>query len=1171
MLTSSQHEALDITRHLSVTANAGSGKTMVLVERYLAILLARKASVSEVVAITFTDKAASELRRKISESVAKRIAEAPDDSHRTTLQELRDQLSGAVIGTIHWFCAKLLRDYPVEAGVDAAFVVPELVDQRAMLDAAVKETFEWILTKESSDPMRKRLFDVLRALGRSKLISIVHALMKRREQVQRWLNDGLYARTDEEVLALWQATLADVVHKATNDAQVLGDMNQLIAAARGRTAMKVREKFTTFLQTAAAADRVKQFDELLDLMVVDKGSARIGFFGNGSQDGVADAAKRLREKQKAIAELVEFVGTGEDDGHRALLRHTRVLLEVYQIASEKYEEKKIENAYLDFDDLQLRTEHLLRNTTVLERLARRFKFIMVDEYQDTNRLQYEILLPLVYELSRGNLFIVGDPKQSIYGFRDADVAVFNQTKAEIKGNSGGGVVLNESFRLLRDVAAFVNRIFEPLMTSEQGEFDVGYDRLIRGRQNTASGRVEMILREAGEGEDSEPTASEPELIARRIVQLLAEPYQIFSKDEQPRALRFSDIAILIRSRTGLGALEEALIHHNIPYLISGGIKYFQTQGIYDFYNYFRFLLNTDDDVALVGILRSPFFTVSDAELFELAFERKGVLWKTLATAKGKGTSASLARAFELLSAHLELASRLPVPELVNRIMDDTAYAGFVEGSARPEQLFANLEKLKRIALRYEQQGFTNLYDFTGRLKSLIEEEEDEGQAAVDVSADAVKVMTIHVAKGLEFPVVILPSLERTFLRDDDPFLDNALGLGFSASNEEKIPIVEFLRNRSWQRSRAEEKRVLYVACTRARDLLILSGMMPKNRATHSFMNWILDGLNVEGTIDEKVLAFDAMTEALEVSDGEFTRTMEKHTLKVFILREDDLPASVFRPPTVSEATARRRVLIEPIPPRVEGEMFSASKIRTYVECPAKYYLRYVAGLPVLNVRSPKDSLEDEGDVAIPAELRGRAFHAIMQNIDRMVHDEKTIIRALKTFIQQDALSILAEPSIELDNIAQSVLNVVRSEFWREVQQGGDARTEFTLLAPIGKNFLTGTIDRVYNDKQNRWHILDYKTDAVSSASLEHTVALYEPQLKFYALLVQKFFSATGVDAHLLFTSRVEAPVHFHYDARTLTAFEQELNEVISKIERGDFKRRGLPCSDCPFAPEGCRC
>lgn len=1153
-----------------MTANAGSGKTMVLVERYIAILLARKAFVSEVVAITFTDKAASELRRKISESVAKRIAEATDDSLRNTLEEIRDQLAGAVIGTIHWFCAKLLREYPVEAGVDAAFVVPELVDQRAMLDAAVKETFDSILKKDPSDETRKLLFDLLRGLGKSKVIGIVHALMKRREQVQRWLTTGLYARTDDEVLATWRTTLANFVQKEFDDPQVSDDMKHLIAAARGMSAMAVSAKFKIFLRTTAPTDRLKKFGELMELMLVEKGSARKEFFGSGSQDEVADAAKRLSEKHKAIASLIGFVGASDDGAHRALLQQTRVLLALFQIASEKFEEKKIENAYLDFDDLQIRTEHLLRNALVREKLAKRFKFIMVDEYQDTNRLQYEILLPLVYELSRGNLFIVGDPKQSIYGFRDADVAVFDQTKTEIERKSGGGVVLNESFRLLRDVASFVNHIFEPLMANGRGEFEVGYDRLIRGRQNSAPGRVELIVRDAREEDDSESRAAEPELIARRILQLHTERYEIFAKDEQPRPLRFSDIAILIRSRTGLGALEEALIHHNIPYLISGGIKYFQTQGIYDFYNYFRFLLNTDDDLALAGILRSPFFNVSDAELFELAFERKGVLWRALATAKGKRKTPSLARAVELLTAHLELASRLSVPDLVNRIMDDTSYAGFVEGSARPEQLFANLEKLKRIALRYEQQGFTNLYDFTGRLKSLIEEEEEEGQATVDVSADAVKIMTIHVAKGLEFPAVILPTLERTFQRDDEPYLDNELGIGFSASSEEKIPIVEFLKRRSWLRSRAEEKRVLYVACTRARDLLILSGMIPKNRATHSFMNWILDGLNRNGTIDENMLAFEAATESLEINDGEFARTKEQHALNVFILRDGDLPASTFRPKVEQESASRRRLLIEPIPPRAEGEMFSASKIRTYVECPAKYYLRYVAGLPALNIRSPKDSSDDdEGDVSIPADLRGRAFHAIMQNIDRIAHDEKALVRELRTFIQQDALSILAQPSIELDKIAQAVLNVVRSKLWGDVQQGSDANTEFTLLAPIGKNLLTGTIDRVYKDKRNCWHVLDYKTDTVTSASLEHKVALYEPQLRFYALLVQKYFSAKEVDAHLLFTSRVEAPVHFHYDERGLAGFEQELRDVISRIERGDFKRRGLPCSDCPFAPEGC--
>ncbi|MEK7672220.1 MAG: UvrD-helicase domain-containing protein, partial [Bacteroidota bacterium] len=417
-----------------------------------------------------------------------------------------------------------------------------------------------------------------------------------------------------------------------NDSFLLKDALEIIAAANGKKQPSVDEQFKRFRRAKELGEQVRIFSELMEMMLTQKGMLRKDFFGKEGEERYVLQAERLNAKRDALAPLVAFVQDEKNDHvHRTLLTQTRVLLELSQNVVERYEEKKVEGAYLDFEDLQIRTKNLFRNERIRRKLAQRFKYIMVDEYQDTNKLQYEILLPLVGNLSHGNLFIVGDPKQSIYGFRNADVTVFNKTKTDIEKKSGeeSTVVLNDSFRLLRDLVAFVNLIFAPLMKAENGEHEVAYEPLVRGRQNEATGRVELILRDVPT-EDHEAFLSEGELIARRILQLHAEKYQVFGKGEQPQDIKFSDFAILLRSRNELPGLEEAFIRHNIPYLVSGGVGYFQTQGIYDFYNYFRFLLNTDDDVAFVGILRSPFFNVSDAELFEISLERRATsLWKQL--------------------------------------------------------------------------------------------------------------------------------------------------------------------------------------------------------------------------------------------------------------------------------------------------------------------------------------------------------------------------------------------------------------------------------------------------------------------------------------------------------------------------------------------------------------
>ena len=1172
MLTQSQQQALDASHHLSVTANAGSGKTLVLVERYINILLSGKTHVKEVVALTFTEKAASELKRKISESVAKKIAETTDRRTQARLHEIREQLSGAVIDTIHSFCAKLLREYPVEAGVDASFTVLEVVDQMTMIDAARKETFAAILKADPDNTQRAKVFDLLRAFGKYRVLTIVRELVLKREQVSRWHDqNGLYTQSDEAILALWRAHLSDFVRNEFDDSQLLHDLQEIVDAASGKMQIAINARFNVFKRGGPLNDQLKRFSELLETMLTKEGTLRKKIFPN--EEAIAEQAARLRAKYRSMGPLIEFVQTTTDEAHQLLLSQTRVLLDLYQNVIERYELKKIEGAHLDFDDLQIQVKNLLRNERIAAKLSQRFKYVMVDEYQDTNRLQYEILLPLLNQLANGNLFIVGDPKQSIYGFRDADVTVFNRTKNDIERRAGTerGVVLSDSFRPLRDIVAFVNLVFDPLMRREQGDYEVGYEPLVRGRQNSAPGRVELILRD--ESSDEDPKAlSEGELIARRILQLRESKYQVFGKDETPHDLKFSDVAILIRTRNGLSGLEEAFIHHNIPYLVTGGVGYFQTQGIYDIANYFRFLLNPDDDVALTGTLRSPFFSVSDGDLFEAAYERRSKnLWKQLQS-RGAGVTQSkaLLRAVEILEEDVEVADRLSVPDLVNRIVERTSYAGFVAGMARSGQLFANLEKLKRLARKFEEQGFTNLYDFVGRFKRLIDDEPDEGQAAVDVFADAVNIMTIHAAKGLEFPVVIVPGLERSFMSDSEPFLDNDLGIGFGQNDDQPgvAPIAEYLKRRAQRKSVAEEKRVLYVACTRARDMLILSGQPKENRSSVNFMNWVLDGLRGDLVGDEKQIEHTVDTQFLQVVDDRYMTRSESHRLSVHIIRQPDLPEGVRHVSINDTADEKLSLLLDPITVRHQGEIFSASKVRTFIECPAKYYLRYVAGLPTTTSSwvSPKD--DDDSDVSIPAELRGRAFHYVMQHIDSLPLNSLSLRDELKKFLAQDSLSVIAEPMIELDLIVQSVLDLVESDFWRTVKRGTDVRTEFTIMATCGSDFLTGTLDRVYRAADGTWTILDYKTDAIVAGQAKERASLYEPQLKFYALLIWKLFGVSNVSAILYYTS-LKYDVRFSYSARELQAYEVELSVVFRKIHSGDFVPAGKSCNDCPFLPMGC--
>lgn len=1186
-LTPKQQQALDSTRHLAIVANAGSGKTHVLVERFLSIVLGGNARVSEVVAITFTEKAAAELRRKIAQAVAERLDHATDVATLKRLQTIRNELSSAVIDTIHSFCARLLRDYPVEADVDAAFTVLEEIDRTAMTEAAVRETFARILRQPPDDPLRQQMFEVVRRLGKKKTFDIVHEMVRKRELVDRWLaSGGLYDRSDDELIHIWRSAVKGVARCIVEGDDARRDVGKLANAATMHD--EVQELLQRYAGGKSLCERSDAFVQLTQKLLKGRGELRRRAFGEITSD-LREAASRVARRAEMIRQLLPVLEESDEQAHRDLLRQARFFLELYREVVRRYTEAKEEGAYLDFDDLQLKTRDLLTNERICQKLAQRFKFIMVDEYQDTNLLQYEILLPLLSNLRRGNLCIVGDPKQSIYGFRDADVSVFHRTKDDIVKQCGreSVVTLDASFRLLRDIAAFINLLFSSIMAEAEDEFEVTYEPLVCARPNNAPGRVEVLLPPVPESaieeesddnnteESGSPVAAvnEEEMIARRILQLVRSGYEVFDKQERPHPVRFRDIAILLRSRTGLGRLEAALLRHDIPHLVSGGVGYFQTQPIYDFYHYFCFLLNTYDDVALVGILRSPFFNVSDAELLEWRFaHRTGGWWETMRSAPlNEVRFPGIARAARKLADDLTLAYRLSVPELIDHIIETTGYAGFIAGTTRAEQMEANIEKLKRVARRYTERGFTDLYDFTKRLQRLIDEYQEEGQATVDVDADAVRIMTIHAAKGLEFPVVFIPSLDRQFRDDVSCYLDQQVGLGFVSTSETPTPIVALMRQRAKRRTDAEEKRILYVACTRARDLLVLSSSKRNSGSSRSCWAWLQNLLRLESQTTASTKNFEVTTDVLVPTNGRFECRNIRHNLPVHLVYPHELSTSgATGEAQQMEQTKLVNICIEPIGAAKTGEFFSATKIRTYLQCPSKYYLRYVVGLPASSVRLFRDNVEDEEDVEIPRDLRGRAFHHVMQHSERIGANPAAILTELKNFISRDSYSILSEPSIELEALTEKVMAVLRSKFWQNVLSGTDTRTEFTIMTRIDHDILLGTLDRIYRDHDGVWTVLDFKTDTVDSETLARKQAEYEAQLKFYSLLVRKYFGADRVQSCLLFSELPEHPVQAVYLAGELEAFEQELRLIISRIRAREFSRPGPPCVGCPFLPSGCR-
>ncbi len=1147
--TRNQKKAHDLNRHISVTAGAGSGKTAVLVHRYLKILLEKDLPPNQVVAITFTDKAAAELKQRVVNEVNARLQAEP---HNTQLQKIKTGTLSAQISTIHAFCAQILREYPVEAGVDAGFSVLQGIQQRLILRETIDATLREIADRPDEDEIREKLVALLRIFGKSRLEAHLSELVNQREVVER-LKRNLYCQIDSEVLDTWYESVQSQLEKSLTDRFPIVDwlrcLNSVLEIAKGKNAAKVRELVAGVQPNMEPQEAASLFREIAPFIVTQGGTiSKRDFLGlRVKTDTIEDEINFL---VPAANHLLSFPVFTDDD--KLLIRITRLLMDVYDEVQRAYEDRKRQSGQLDFDDLQIKVRDLLhQQESIREQLAERYPYIMVDEYQDTDQLQYEILKPLISDYKSGNLFIVGDQNQSIYRFRGADVRVFDQTRQDITQYQSaltkdftwegqileandlekrGDLHLPENFRLLRNLVGFVNLIFEEIMGG-RNEFEVEYEPLVQGRTTNKSGDVELLIgsKEGAEGESESP-ADENKLIVARIQHLVGTTETVWTDEgdgERSRQIRYGDIAILIRSRTRLPEIESALLEAEIPYKITGGIGFYQRQEIYDIGNYLQFLIDSENDVALAGILRAPFFGVSDVELYEIAHQSsKERFWEKVqhyAVQTDQSPTSPIGYAVQILHNHLEIYHRIPPSELIRKIVNDTGMVGVLPVGQSGEQRWANYEKLLGIARDFERLGFTDLHDFLERLNLLIEEEEREGQATTQLTADAVEIMTIHAAKGLEFPVVILPNLDRRATRyDQEPFIDDLLGIGFRPANPEKNyeqsdpGATHLMRERVNNKRLAEEQRLFYVATTRARDRLILSGTLNEKGEAKGWFEWLLNALGISGMPSENELRYSTTIQTLA---GEEDKSITFDLPIRVIKSSDELDFVEEEMPPPSLSTEFPAYHIDPLVASSVGETVSVRELTTYAHCPTRFYLQHQIQVPSSEPQSGADTETDRKDVN----------------------------RRLNSKVEEMALNT--------------------DEIYRERH----------IHAEIGSHIVEGTADRFFKDVEGLWRVINYDPDRIDWDGIDTPADYYRSQMELYALLVHRLYPEQQVIPVTIDSTDLVAPYSAKVTKEELIDIESVWMERIKTIQAalnsdaigaGRFEKNRDHCPSCPYFVNG---
>jgi ATP-dependent helicase/nuclease subunit A len=1087
-----QQAAIDAGGTVFVSAGAGTGKTSVIVERFTRAVCDRGLSVDSVLVITYTERAAGELRARIRARL--RELDRADLAH---------ELDGAWVSTIHGFCHRLLKTHPFAAGLDPRFrvldenhaaVLRSEAFARALADFSEGgDDRVALLSTYGARGLRRMLtgvYETLRAAGRPLVLELGDrpGLDRRLEELReaaRCLADDADAT---EVLREQAARALDLLDRRTS-AELLLDLSDL--RARG--------------ERAAAYDEARRAVE---------------------QAALDDMAARDRD---LLQELLDaFAGA-------------------YAAAKER-------ESALDFEDLQLVARDLLRdNADIRAREAWRFRAVMVDEFQDTNRLQCELVDLIAGGAPDCQTFFVGDEFQSIYGFRHADVEVFRERRAQ----AASPLVLSRNYRSRPEVLAAINELFaadfgdefQPLAAS--GDFP----------DPVFGPPVELLVTDKASyaGTPTHWRRAEARHVARRVRELV-----------DSGAAAPGEIVLLFAAGTDAEWYEQELRAAGLPTYRATGRGYFGQQQVVDLLAYLRLLRNRYDDEALVSVLASPLVGVSNDALVLI---RRAAPKRPLFTALERGIpdalgpdDARLCRAF-LQRYHrlVATAPTLSLERLCEQVLAEHDYDLAVLAQWDGRRRYANLRKLARLARAYEELRGPDLEGFV----RFVRHQEDAGAKELEAAAeeeggDAVRLLTIHAAKGLEFKVVVVADAGR----DRAPFAADILALpdgrfGFRVTDPfsgrrrgafawEEVKEVEEAQ------AEAERRRLYYVAMTRAIDRLIVSGSIDRSRPADARtpIGWVL------GRLDARELD-DAKAEVVELGRGgarfvvHLDRLGEEPAVEPEPERETADGAEqleLFRGDVMAPVASPARLPpLAPVsaPPLHAVRRLSYSSLALFERCSYRYYAERVVGM------RPADAGGGvPGRVGLAATEIGDAVHRLLELVDLRAPAVPGL-EAVRSWYP----GVTDE---ELDRIGGLVAAYCDSALARRIAGLAGPEVERSFAFQHEGVLLQGRLD-VLHRGNGRALVVDYKTNALSDEDPEEVVEReYRLQRLVYALLCFRA-GADEVEVVYHFLERPEAPVSTVFAREEVEALEAELSAAIARIRAGEFRPTPgeMACAGCP--------
>lgn len=1118
-LTDGQRQAIHLdARRICVDAGAGSGKTFVLVERIVR-LLEQGVSMEAIVAITFTEKAAAEMKARLRAACRKRAL----GGDAQVLSRWRDQeraVENARITTIHAFCAGILREHALTLGLDPDFAPLAEGEMRLLVAETARAALHDLL--EAGDADALHLCSAFRA---GELIALLANLLTRESLVGRVL-----ALHPFENLAALRAAWAAAVQREREaqlaqlqqDPLLEAHLERLLtfegccAADAPDTRLQILQWQITLLRSLAAGTTLAQVDEAL----AERATLGTNRAGKGWDK---ETAAELKQVQDTVAKwldkvLPQFTSTADDEAVSAQL--TWSLARVFDHARAAFEDAKRRSNRLSFDDLIGRVHAALRGSPALcAAVAQDMRALLIDEFQDTDAVQLEIAELLHHAPEGPSLFIVGDAKQSIYYFRGAEVEVFQGARALAEET----IALSANFRTLPDVLHFVNDYFVKSKLLQAVERT--YAPMSPSRPAAGMACVEFLCVTRPAFERASMAAlrrEEAERIAGQIAAMLAPDASPRVHDKATGALRAAtpgDFALLFRGMSNVGLYEDALRRAGIPYTLSSGVGFYQRQEVLDVLNALRVVLDAYDESALFAFLRGPMAGLSDEALFRLVRQHQN-LSRAFAEAEAGATGGEDEALFAARARIATLRENIDEPpgELVRRLLEATGFEAVQLAQYLGVQKAANVRKLVAQADGFTLGGVPSLRAFVRYLSDISNEGVREGEAAMAGEGGAVSLMTIHKSKGLEFPVVFLVD---TAARPQGSKAQHAfalhrdLGLVLRGPDAEGNPgcpkIAQAITARAQREECAEHARLLYVALTRARDVLFVSGGM-KFRA---------DG----AARPESGSWFDALDQIYGVTS---------------LAENAEIPGDGWRALVRQSAPAAQALAAVRTPAAPPDAAALAVRIAPVTNAAATRSTFPVSALLDALVEgevSPESHWDAAGaargrDQAV---LRGSLVHALFERWDFAGGAAPDLEGLLDAFVVPAAQR--AQWRVDLGGL---VTRFAASDLADLARGAGPVAREipFYLYLPGVDAIVQGVVDAVLGDGA----LVDYKTGRRSAAR----DARYAWQLRLYAAAYRAIRGAQPAEGILYYVDE-DVCVTVDFSAATLDAVLEEAETLITRL------------------------